>query len=154
MTMPPTLLPIILVVHVALAIGLFLPSILLPFTLRTRRAAMDSESGVVRSLLWAQSNGTLVFGAGLALTGLALVSIIGSQLLAQRWLLIALVIYFVNLAIAFFIQRPNLRRLVGIKPATDDSVWKERARRQRYVSYLMAALVGLIGFLMSTKPTF
>jgi hypothetical protein len=152
--MPPTLLPIILVAHIALAIGLFLPSILLPFTLRTRRAAMDSESGVVRSLLWAQSNGTLVFGAGLALTGLALVSIIGSQLLAQRWLLIALVIYFVNLAIAFFIQRPNLRRLVGIKPAADDSVWKERARRQRYVSYLMAALVGLIGFLMSTKPTF
>ena len=33
-------------------------------------------------------------------------------------------------------------------------VWKERARRQRYVSYLMAALVGVIGFLMSTKPTF
>ena len=152
--MPSALLPIVLVVHIALAIGLFLPSILLPFTLRTRRATMDSENGVVRSLLWAQSNGTILLGAGLALTGLALISIIGPQLLAQPWLLIALAIYFVNLAIAFFIQRPNLRRLVGIKPAPDDAVWKERARRQRYVSYLMAALVGLIGFLMSTKPTF
>ena len=152
--MPPALFPIILVIHISLAIGLFLPSILLPFTLRTRRATVESESGVVRSLLWAQSQGTVVLGVGLALTGLSLVWILGPQLLTQPWLLIALAIYFANLAIAFFIQRPNLRRLVGIKAAADDALWKERARRQRYVSYLMAALVGLIGFLMSTKPTF
>jgi hypothetical protein len=151
--MPATLLPYILVVHIGLAVGLFLPSILLPFTLRTRRATVESESGVVRSLLWAQSHGTMVIGAGLALTGLGLVSILGPQLLGQPWLLVALAIYFVNLAIAFFIQRPNLRRLVGIKAAADDATWKDRARRQRYVSYLMAALVGMIGFLMSTKPT-
>ena len=151
--MPATFLPYILVVHIGLAVGLFLPSILLPFTLRTRRATVESESGVVRSLLWAQSHGTMVIGAGLALTGLALVSIIGPQLLGQPWLLVALAIYFVNLAIAFFIQRPNLRRLVGIKAAADDATWKDRARRQRYVSYLMAASVGMIGFLMSTKPT-
>jgi hypothetical protein len=151
--MPATFLPIILIVHIGLAIGLFLPSILLPFTLRARRATVESESGVVRSLLWAQSHGTVVIGTGLALTGLGLVSIIGPQLLAQPWLLIALAIYFANLAIAFFIQRPNLRRLVGITAAADDATWKDRARRQRYVSYLMAALVGMIGFLMSTKPT-
>lgn len=151
--MPATFLPIILVVHVGLAVGLFLPSILLPFTLRTRRATVESESGVVRSLLWAQSHGTMLIGAGLALTGLGLVSIIGPQLFGQPWLLVALLIYFANLAIAFFIQRPNLRRLVGIKAAADDATWKDRARRQRYVSYLMAAMVGMIGFLMSTKPT-
>ena len=151
--MPATFLPIILLVHIGLAVGLFLPSILLPFTLRTRRATVESESGVVRSLLWAQSHGTMVIGAGLALTGLGLVSIIGPQLFGQPWLLVALLIYFANLAIAFFIQRPNLRRLVGIKAAADDANWKDRARRQRYVSYLMAALVGMIGFLMSTKPT-
>lgn len=151
--MPASLLPYILVVHIGLAVGLFLPSILLPFTLRTQRATVESESGVVRSLLWAQSHGTMVIGAGLALTGLALVSIIGPQLLGQPWLLVALAIYFLNLAIALFIQRPNLRRLVGIKAAADDATWKDRARRQRYVSYLMAALVGMIGFLMSTKPT-
>ena len=38
--------------------------------------------------------------------------------------------------------------------ARDDTVWKERAKRQRYVSYLMAGLVGTIGFLMSAKPDF
>ena len=36
--------------------------------------------------------------------------------------------------------------------SADDRVWKERAKRQRYVSYLMAGLVGVIGFLMSSKP--
>jgi len=73
--------------------------------------------------------------------------------LQQPWLLVALVIYGVNLGLAFFIQRPNLRRLIGIKAAADDRAWLERAKRQRYTSYLMAGLVGIIGFLMSTKPT-
>ncbi len=151
--MPASLFPILLIVHISLAVGLFLPSILLPFALRTRRATVESGSGLVRGLLWAQSHGTMVLGAGLALTGLGLVSVLGPTLLQQPWLLVALTVYFVNLAIAFFIQRPNLRALAGIAAARDDRVWLDRARRQRYVSYLMAGLVGLIGFLMSTKPT-
>ena len=151
--MPASWFPVLLVVHISLAVSLFLPSILLPFTLRTRRATTDSNSRFVRVLLWAQSHGTVVIGAGLAITGLALVSVLGPQMLQQPWLLVALSIYFINLAIAFFIQRPNLRRLIGVKAASDDQVWKERAKRQRYVSYLMAGLVGTIGFLMSTKPS-
>ena len=151
--MPTTLVPVLLVTHIALAIGLFLPSILLPFALRTRRAAVDSESGVVRTLLWGQSHGTMIIGAGLAITGIGLVLALGPSLLQQPWLLVALAIYAVNLGLAFFIQRPNLRRLIGIKAAADDQVWLERAKRQRYMSYLMAGLVGVIGFLMSTKPS-
>ena len=150
--MPTTLFPYLLAIHVTLAISLFVPSIVLPFTLRTRQAAADSPGRVMRALLWLQSHGTVVIGLGLALTGLAMVAILGPTLLQQPWLLIALTIYFVNLGIAFFIQRPNLRRLVGISAARDDAVWKERAKRQRYVSYLMAGLVGTIGFLMSAKP--
>ena len=65
------MLPILLVTHITLAILLFLPSILLPFALRTRRATVDSDSRVVRGLLWGQSHGTMIIGAGLALTGLA-----------------------------------------------------------------------------------
>jgi hypothetical protein len=151
--MPSTLLPLLLVTHITLAIALFLPSILLPFALRTRRAAVDSDSGIVRGLLWTQSHGTVLIGAGLALTGLGLVAALGPALLQQPWLLLALLIYALNLGLAFFIQRPNLRRLIGIKAAPDDEVWRERAKRQRYVSYLMAGLVGVIGFLMSTKPS-
>jgi hypothetical protein len=152
--MPTTLFPVLLATHVLLAVSLFLPSILLPFALRTRRAAVESESGLVRTLLWVQSHGTMVIGAGLALTGIGLIASLGPTVLQQPWLLIALVIYALNLGLAFFIQRPNLRRLIGIKAAADDRVWLDRARRQRYVSYLMARLVGVIGFLMSTKPSF
>jgi hypothetical protein len=152
--MPAQWFPVLLVIHISLAVSLFLPSMLLPFTLRTRRATVESASPVVRALLWAQSNGTVVIGAGLALTGVAMLTVLGPQLLQQPWLLVALAIYATNLVIAFFVQRPNLRRLIGIKAAADDRTWKERAKRQRYVSYLMAGLVGTIGFLMSTKPTF
>jgi hypothetical protein len=148
----PAYFPILLGAHIILAVSLILPSILLPFALRTRRATVESENRGVQGLLWAQTHGTIAIGIGLALTGLGLVASLGSSLLAQPWLLLALTIYFINLGIAFFVQRPNLRRLVGIRAAADDKTWLERARRQRYVSYLMAGLVGTIGFLMSSKP--
>lgn len=144
--------PVLLGTHIVLAVGLFLPSILLPFALRTRRPTVESASRMVQALLWAQSQGTIVVGVGLALTGLGLVAALGPEILRQPWLLVALAIYAANLAIAFFVQRPSLRRLVGIRAAADDRAWKERARRQRYLSYIMAGLVGTIGFLMSSKP--
>jgi hypothetical protein len=148
----PAYFPILLATHITLAVSLFLPSILLPFALRTRRAAAESPHGLVRVLLWMQAHGTLIIGIGLALTGTALVVVLGGSLLGQPWLLLALAIYAANLVLAFFVQRPNLRRLVGVRAAADDRLWLERAKRQRYVSYAMAALVGTIGFLMSTKP--
>lgn len=155
-------LPILLVAHIALAIALFLPSFLLPFALRSSRRERATtwltnapHGRFVRTLLWLQGNGTLVIGLGVALTGVALLAVLGTQLLSQPWLLIALSIYALNLALAFFIQRPNLRRLLRLPAGADDEErerWRDRARRQRYVSYLMAAAIGLIAFLMSTKP--
>ena len=149
----PSFFPVLLATHIVLAVSLFVPSILLPFTLRTRRAAEESSNRFVRFLLWLQAHGTLVIGFGLAATGIGLVAALGGQLLGQPWLLAALTIYAANLALAFFVQRPNLRRLIGIRAAADDRTWLERAKRQRYVSYAMAGLVGTIGFLMSAKPS-
>jgi Predicted integral membrane protein (DUF2269) len=148
----PAWFPILLATHITLAVLVFVPSILLPFALRTRRAADESPNRVVRFLLWMQAHGTVIVGIGLALTGVGLVLVLGGSLIQQPWLLLALSIYAANLLLAFFVQRPNLRRLVGVRAAADDRVWLERAKRQRYVSYAMAALVGTIGFLMSTKP--
>jgi hypothetical protein len=151
-------LPILIVVHVTLAISLFLPSILLPFGLRQRGGQWQQQPGrVSRGLLWLQSNGTLVIGIGLAITGALMLVVLGPQLLTQPWLFIALAIYAADLLLAFFVQRPGLRRLIGIKSLDTDAErdrWRDWARRQRYVSYVMAGLVGLIAFLMSTKPTF
>lgn len=150
--MPAVLFPFVLIVHIVLAVSLFLPSILLPFALRRQRAATESTSGTVRALLTLQGRGTVGIGLGLALTGVLLVSTLGLTLLQQPWLLIALTLYALNLIVAFFVQRPNLRPLLGIRAGGDDRIWAIRARRQRYVSYVMAGMIGTIGFLMSTKP--
>jgi hypothetical protein len=151
-----SLLPVLIAVHVVLAISLFVPSILLPFALRLRGGQWRQQQGKVsRALFWLQRNGTLVIGAGLAGTGTAMLVVLGPQLLSQPWLLIALAIYAANLLLAFFVQRPALARLLGMRPLTTDAdrdKWRNRARRQRYVSYVMAGLVGLIAFLMTTKP--
>ena len=152
--MPPGLFPVFLLVHVALAIALFMPSLLLPFAFRARRGTLDPErSGrFVRFLLALQSRGTVWIGAGLAVSGLGLVSTLGFAILQQPWLLLALAIYALNLGLAYFIQVPRLRRLIGLRSDSDPR-WPALARRQRYISYVMAGLVGTIGFLMSTKPT-
>ncbi|HTC85411.1 MAG TPA: hypothetical protein VK656_01820 [Candidatus Acidoferrum sp.] len=146
-----SLFPVILVLHIALAVGLFVPSLLLPFTLRTNRSLATSRGTVVQGLLAMQGTGSVVVGGGVAITGVLLVASLGARLLEQPWLLVALAIYAVDLILAFAIQRPNLRRLVGATTA-DDATWRARARRQRYVSYAMAGLVGAIGWLMSAKP--
>ena len=150
--MPPALFPVFLIVHIVLAISLFLPSFLLPFAFRARRGSMnqDESGGFVRFLLALQARGTLWIGIGLAITGIGLVLSIGSAIV-QPWLVVALLIYVLNLGLAYFIQVPRLRRLIGLRSGSDPR-WPELAKRQRYISYVMAGLVGTIGFLMSTKP--
>lgn len=152
--MPPALFPVLLITHVVLAIALFVPSLLLPFAFRARRESLNAqESGqFVQLMLALQAKGTVWIGLGLALTGLGLVATLGFTILQQPWLLVALVIYAGNLGLAYFIQVPRLRRLIGLRGDSDPR-WPALARRQRYISYVMAGLVGTIGFLMSTKPT-
>lgn len=160
--MPGSLFPILLITHVVLAISLFVPSLLLPFAFRARRSPgsvaaasapeTDQESGrVVRFMLAVQSRGTMWLGLGLAITGVGMLASIGFEALRQPWLLVALGIYAANLLLAYFVQVPRLRRLIGLRSDSDPR-WADLARRQRYLSYVMAGLVGTIGFLMSTKP--
>jgi len=147
------LLPVLLIVHVVLAIALFVPSLLLPFAFRARRGSLRPETSgsFVRFLLALQARGTFWIGLGLAVSGIALIAVIGPSVLAQPWLLVALGIYALNLVLAYFIQVPRLRSLIGLRNGSDPR-WPALARRQRYISYVMAGLVGTIGFLMSTKP--
>jgi hypothetical protein len=142
--------PILLVTHVALAVSLLAPSLVLPFLLR--RQSASGEPGTLVGLLVAlQGTGSLVIAAGLALTGAGLVISLGTEILAKPWLLVALSVYAANLVLAAFISRPNLRRLMRLREP-DAEGWGRQARRVRYVAYAMAVATGLIGFLMSTKP--
>ena len=63
----------------------------------------------VRVLLWIQAHGTVVIGAGLALTGFAMIAVLGPRMLEQPWLLVSLATYAVTAVVAFAIQRPSLR---------------------------------------------
>ena len=103
-----SLFPVLLVLHICLAIALLLPSVLLPFLLR-RRAGIE-HSPIVRALAAMQGSGSVVIGLGLAVTGVGLLTVLGPSLLAQPWLMLALTIYALNLLVAAFISRPNLRR--------------------------------------------
>ena len=143
-----SLFPVLLMIHIALAVALLLPSVALPFVLRRS----SGPSGLARFLMAMQGTGTLVIGLGLAVTGAAMLWLLGPELLTQPWLLVALTIYAINLLVAGLISRPNLRRLAHVGTGGDDDAWRRRARRQRWVAYGMAAAIGLIGFLMSTKP--
>ncbi len=153
------LFPIILATHITLAVALFVPSLLLPFTLRNRlvnAGYQAPEPGrFVRLMLWMQAHGTLVIGTGLALTGLSMIAVLGTRMLEQPWLLVSLLTYAITAVVAFAVQRPSLRGLLrreGIETEADREAWRARARRQRYLAYGITTAVGVIGFLMSTKP--
>lgn len=143
--------PILLVTHIVLAISLLLPSVLLPFALRRSSGPPGAATGFLMRM---QGTGTLLIGVGLAITGAAMLWILGPELLTQPWLMLALGLYAANLLIAALVSRPNLRRLIGLRGAgADDDAWRRRARQQRLVAYGMAGVIGVIGFLMSTKPS-
>jgi cytochrome b561 len=109
----------------------------------------------VRGLLWLERNGITVIGIGVLVTGLMLLGILGSAFANQPWLLAGIAIYAGVLVVSFFIQRPGLRKLLRISrdaSPEEQQRWRDRARRQRYVSYGMAGAVGIIGWLMMAKP--
>jgi uncharacterized membrane protein len=157
-----SLFPVLLMTHVILAISLFIPAFLLPFTMRTHgrdgEPVVDGDPGrVKRTLIWFERHGTIIIGTGVAITGIGMLIALGGALLDQPWLLIALGLYAIILGVTFFVQRPGVRRLLGLSIAATEQEkdeWRVRARRQRYISYVLAAGIGLIGWLMMSKPSF
>jgi hypothetical protein len=145
--------PLLLVLHIGLAVGLLAPSLLLPFLLRHPDVGGGPpRNPLTRLLMGMQGTGSVAIAVGLAVTGAGLLAVLGLELLGRPWLLVALIIYAANLLLAILVSRPNLRRLLRIQ-AGDDGTWRRRARQQRYLSYAMAAATGVIGLLMSTKPS-
>lgn len=157
-----SLFPILLTTHIILAVSLFIPAFLLPFTMRTHgrdgEPVVDADPGrATRTLIWLERHGTLILGTGVAITGAGLLIVLGGAFIDQPWLLIALTLYAVILGVTFFVQRPGVRHLLGLSVAATEQEkdeWRARARRQRYISYLLAAGIGLIGWLMMSKPSF
>ena len=77
-----SLFPYVLATHISLAIALFVPNLLLPFTLRNRLVNHGyAAQPPGRFMLAMQEHGTIVIGAGLALTGLSMIAVLGSRIL-------------------------------------------------------------------------
>jgi hypothetical protein len=147
-----TWFPVLLAIHITLAVALLAPSLILPFVLRRNSGTQVVTNPLARLLVAMQGTGSVLIAVGLAATGFGLLATLGLELLSQPWLMLALGLYAANLVVAGFISRPNLRRLIGIGREGDETAWRRRARQQRYVAYAMAAATGVIGLLMSTKP--
>ena len=116
---PSAWFPYILIAHISFALSLFLPSFLLPFTMRNRTRdgggpGQNPPGPFVRGLMWLERNGTLFIGIGVLVTGILMLSILGAAFANQPWLLAGIAIYAGVLVVSFFIQRPGLRRLIGL----------------------------------------
>lgn len=143
------LFPILLAAHIGLAVALLLPSVALPFVLRDA-APSGPRSAATTWLVRLQSDAAIPIALGVAATGIALLLILGVELLQRGWLVAALALYAVDLVIAVAVARPGLRSLA--RSGGDDATWRARARRARWLAYGMAAVIGVIGLLMMTKP--
>jgi uncharacterized membrane protein len=91
------------------------------------------------------------------LTGLGLLLVTGIDLVAAKWLLLAIVLYAMALYIAIGLNLPNLRRLIELSsaPPTGGGPPPEligRADRSRQYGLAISGLVVVIVFLMVVKP--
>jgi hypothetical protein len=141
--------PLLLIAHVALAVALLLPSVVLPFLLG-ETATTGPRGAATTWLVRLQSDASIPITLGVAATGVALVLLLGVELLQRGWLLAALTLYAINLVVAVAVARPEVRSLLGRRG--DEARLPQRARRARWIAYLMAGLIGLIGVLMMVKP--
>jgi uncharacterized membrane protein len=98
-------------------------------------------------------------------TGLLLLWRIGFDLLQRGWLIVAIVLYLIALAIAFGVMLPTLRRLVELTsgpppapppgsppPSGPPPHVAALVRRGRLAGMTNATLILVIVFLMVTKP--
>lgn len=90
-------------------------------------------------------------------TGVGLLLVKGTDILAARWLLVAIVLYAIALYIAIGLNLPNLRRLIELSssppgPGGPPPELIARAGRARQYGMAMSGLVVIIVFLMVVKP--
>jgi uncharacterized membrane protein len=90
-------------------------------------------------------------------TGVGLLLVEGTDILAARWLLVAIVLYAAALYIAIGLNLPNLRRLIELSssppgPGGPPPELLTRAARARQYGIAMSGLVIVIVFLMVVKP--
>ena len=98
----------------------------------------------------------MVIGIGLALTGIAMITVLGPRMLQQPWLLVSLATYAIAAVIAFVDPAPGRCARSSRGTASRPTPTAPRGATAHGGSATSRtgsrSAVGLIGFLMSTKP--
>jgi len=90
----------------------------------------------------------------LLVSGIVMI-LIESELLAERWLLAGIVLYFVSGAVSFAGLTPALRaQLAAAGSATVGPAYASAAARSRQMAWLVVAIVAVVVWLMVVQPTF
>lgn len=101
---------------------------------------------------------TIPLAALVLVTGIAMLAIIGYDLLATPWLLASIVLFLASFGYATTIQNRDLVRIIDLAASPgppDPAVASELARRRRRVRYggiFMRLAAATILFLMVVKP--
>jgi uncharacterized membrane protein len=156
------LFPWLLFLHVLAAIIAFGPGFAQP--LIGQLTAQEPQHGnfVARANLFTIDRLILPAALSLPVTGALMIIVAGYDLLATRWLLVAIVLYVIAISIAVFLQRPAIQRLIaltsgpppaGAPPGPPAGV-PETAAAVRRNGAILGILVVTIVLLMVVKPTF
>ncbi len=156
-----TLFPWVLFLHALGAIVAFGPTF--AFSIIGAMGGKEPQHGNFATRVSARIGDRLVTPLAIfqGVTGVLLILISGRDLLASRWLLLAIVLYAIALGFSLFVQRKNVQRIIeltsappppgatGPPPGLPEAV----ARVQRGGMFT-GALIVVIVFLMVVKPSF
>lgn len=152
-----SLLPWLLFLHVLGAVIAFGPGFAFAFFGAAVGREPQHANFTLRTLAVVATRLIIPLAVFQGVTGVGLWLVAGIDLLAAKWLLLAIVLYAIALYIAIGLNLPNLRRLIELSsaPPTGGGPPPElivRAERSRQYGMAMSGLVVVIVFLMVVKP--
>ena len=152
-----SLLPWLLFLHILGAVIAFGPGFALSFFGYAAGREPQHANFTLRTSAVVATRLIIPLAVFQGVTGVGLLLLEGTDILAARWLLVAVVLYAIALYIAIGLNLPNLRRLIELSsaPPADGGPPPElisRAARARQYGMAMSALVVVIVFLMVVKP--
>ncbi len=158
------MLQFVLFLHVIAAIVAFGPTYALPIIGSMGGQERQHANFGVRASLAITKRRILPFALSMPVTGVALIWLGNIDLLSNRWLLVAIVLYVVAIGWSLGVQVPTVERIValtsapmpapgpGAAPAGPPPELAAAIRRVQQGGILLATLVALIAALMVTKP--
>ena len=156
-----SLLPWLLFLHVLGAIVAFGPTF--AFSIIGAMGGKEPQHANFATRVSARISDRLVVPLAIfqGITGVLIILISGRDLLASRWLLLAIVLYAIALGFSLFVQRKNVQRIIDLTSAPPPpgatgpppGLPEVVARVQRG-GMITGALIVVIVFLMVVKPSF